>query len=98
MFVAFCDHVVGNSTPRCSKALPPSLKFGMTASRVCHSTRSNGWTPSSVKYRLSVSPLDLASRSRSFVATDGPFRSYPAEGRDRRPMELHREDSSSWRG
>ena len=25
MLVAFCDHVIGNSTSRCSKALPPSL-------------------------------------------------------------------------
>ncbi len=25
MFVAFCDQSFGNSTPRCSKALPPSL-------------------------------------------------------------------------
>src|SRR2546430_1355652 len=25
MFVAFCDHDTGNSTSRCSKALPPSL-------------------------------------------------------------------------
>src|SRR5438874_5085849 len=77
MFVAFCDQVLGNSTSRCSKAFPPSLKFGMTASRVSHSTSSNGWTPSFVKKRLSLRPL--LWRSRSFVATDGPL-SVPGEG------------------
>ncbi len=40
MFVAFCDQVDGNSTPRCSKALPPVFRLGITASRVSHSTSS----------------------------------------------------------
>src|SRR5436305_238820 len=47
MFVAFCDHAFGNSTSFCSKAtLPP---WPMSASRVSHSTLSNGWTPGLVK-------------------------------------------------
>ena len=49
MFVAFCDQVLGNSTSRCSKAFPPSLKLGMMASRRSHSISSNGWVPSWVK-------------------------------------------------
>ncbi|GBC87871.1 hypothetical protein HRbin12_01889 [bacterium HR12] len=49
MFVAFCDHDFGNSTSRCSKAFPPSFRFGMTASRRSHSISSKGWTPSRVK-------------------------------------------------
>jgi hypothetical protein len=56
MFVAFWDQLTGNSTSRCSNALPPSLKFGITASRVSHSTSSNGCRPSVVKYRLKVNP------------------------------------------
>src|SRR5437016_13544688 len=43
----------------------------MTASRVSHPTSSNGWVPSFVKNRLTLSPL--LRRSRSFVATDGPL-------------------------
>src|SRR5438034_8316040 len=69
MLVAFCDQYLGNSTPRCSKALPPSLKFGMTASRVSHSTSSNGCTPSRVKYRLNLSPVGFVPRSFCLVAT-----------------------------
>src|SRR5437867_8592834 len=68
MFVAFCDQDLGNSTPRCSKALPPSLKLGMTASRVSHSISSKGWTPSRVKYRLNESPSRMTLTSRSCVA------------------------------
>src|SRR3954453_15012654 len=56
MLVAFCDQLTGNSTSRCSKALPPSLKFGITASRISHSTSSNGCRPSDVKKRLKVNP------------------------------------------
>ncbi len=79
MFVAFCDHETGNSTSRCSKALPPSLKLGMTASRVSHSTSSNGWRPSVVKYRLKVSPWRMTSTSPSFVATSFPLLSRPVD-------------------
>ena len=43
MLVAFCDQVVGNSTPRCSKA--GFSGSPMTASRNSHSISSNGWTP-----------------------------------------------------
>ena len=47
MFVAVCDQNFGNSTPFCSKtglSLP-----GMKASRVSHSTSSNGSRPGIVK-------------------------------------------------
>ncbi len=47
MFVAVCDQVFGNSTPFWSNAgfsLP-----GMNASRVSHSTSSNGSRPGIVK-------------------------------------------------
>ncbi|GIU90992.1 MAG: hypothetical protein KatS3mg010_2091 [Acidimicrobiia bacterium] len=40
MLVALTDQVVGNSTPGWKKASPPSLKFGMRASRRSHSTVS----------------------------------------------------------
>jgi hypothetical protein len=46
MLVAFCDQLAGNSTPRCSKAGSSGLP--MTASRISHSTASNGWLPASV--------------------------------------------------
>src|SRR5262245_6482504 len=46
MFVAFWDQPFGNSTSRCSKAFPPSLKLGITASRISQSISSYGWTPS----------------------------------------------------
>ena len=42
MFVAFCDHVCGNSTPRCSKAT--RSPWAMRASRSSHSTVANGST------------------------------------------------------
>src|SRR6059058_1371509 len=41
----------------------------MMASRISHSTSSNGWTPSLVKYRRNVNPTGLAPSSCSFVAT-----------------------------
>src|SRR5918992_3018529 len=44
----------------------------MTASRVSHSTSSNGWRPSLVKYRLKLRPRPAVT-SRSLVATDYPF-------------------------
>src|SRR5918994_1906596 len=44
----------GNSTFRCSKALPPSLKFGISASRVSHSISSKGCVPSVEKCSLNV--------------------------------------------
>jgi hypothetical protein len=40
MFVALSDHDVGNSTSGWKKASPPSLKFGIRASRRSHSTVS----------------------------------------------------------
>ena len=54
MLVAFCDQVVGNSTPRCSKAGLSGSP--MMASRSSHSTSSKGWTPGVVKRRSTVSP------------------------------------------
>src|SRR6476646_5623985 len=46
----------------------------MTASRVSHSTSSNGWTPSLVKKRLNDSPFSFTETSRSFVAMTPPVR------------------------
>jgi hypothetical protein len=69
MFVAFCDQDRGNSTSRCSKALPPSLKLGMTASRVSHSTSSKGCLPSVVKKRWNRRPLWMTCTSPSLVVT-----------------------------
>ncbi len=40
MLVALSDHVVGNSTPSCSKATEPSLKFVIRASRRSHVSSS----------------------------------------------------------
>ena len=54
MFVAFCDHVVGNSTPRCSNA--GFSGSPMTASRNSHSISSNGWTPGVVWRRSTLIP------------------------------------------
>src|SRR4029078_12609341 len=51
MLVAFCDHVVGNSTSDWKKASPPSLKFGMRESRRSHSTVSYGSVPAVVNRR-----------------------------------------------
>src|ERR1044071_3071556 len=50
MFVALCDQLLGNSTFSCSNAM--RSPWPMRASRVSHSTLSNGWTPGVVKYRL----------------------------------------------
>ena len=50
MFVAVCDQNFGNSTPFCSKtglSLP-----GISASRISHSTSSNGSRPGIVNRRL----------------------------------------------
>src|SRR6266576_4946433 len=44
----------------------------MTASRISHSTSSNGWTLSFVKCRLKDSPLRFTETSRSFVAMTPP--------------------------
>src|SRR3954471_3552753 len=49
MFVAFCDHVAGNSTSSCSNTEP------IRASRRSHSTVSNGCTPGRVNRRRTVS-------------------------------------------
>ena len=59
MFVAFCDHVAGNSTSFCSKTEP------IFASRVSHSTDSNGCTPAWVNRRRTLS----ASPARGPVVT-----------------------------
>ena len=47
MFVAFCDHVEGNSTPSCRKEPTAAV-------RVSHSTVSNGCTPAWVNRRRTV--------------------------------------------
>jgi hypothetical protein len=53
MFVAFCDHARGNSTPGCSNAtLPP---WPIRASRSSQSTVSKGCTPGLVNFRRMVS-------------------------------------------
>src|SRR5438132_828043 len=44
----------------------------MTASRVSHSTSSNGWLPSRVKWRLKESPFRLMPTSLALVATTTP--------------------------
>src|SRR5918912_263363 len=58
MLVAFCDHVAGNSTPRCSNAGLSGSP--MTASRISHSTASNGLTPGSVKRLPTLTPAPAA--------------------------------------
>src|SRR6476646_1424679 len=55
MLVAFCDQLFGNSTSSCSNAM--RSPWPMRASRVSHSTVSNGCTPGVVKYRLMDSAL-----------------------------------------
>src|SRR3954466_4486948 len=50
MFVAFCDHVLGNSTPSCLK--PPT-----SAVRSSHSTVEKGSTPGLVKCRSICRPF-----------------------------------------
>ncbi len=47
MFVAFCDHVDGNSTSSCRNEPTAAV-------RVSHSTVSNGCTPAWVKRRRTV--------------------------------------------
>ena len=42
MLVAFCDHVVGNSTSVCSKATLPSFQFVILATRRCQASASYG--------------------------------------------------------
>src|SRR4051812_50199026 len=66
MFVAFCDHAAGNSTPSCLK--PPT-----SALRISHSTVENGSTPASVKCRSIFSPVtpDLAVSRVAFLAVLG---------------------------
>src|SRR3954465_11872715 len=58
MFVEFCDQVFGNSTPRCSNAGLSGSP--MTASRMSHSTASNGLTPGSVKRLPTLTPSPAA--------------------------------------
>src|SRR3954452_22080670 len=58
MFVEFCDQVFGNSTPRCSNA--GFSGSPMTASRMSHSTASNGLKPGSVKRLPTLTPSPAA--------------------------------------
>jgi hypothetical protein len=58
MFVAFCDHAAGNSTPRCSKA--GLAGSPMTASRISQATASKGWVPASLKRRATRTPAPVA--------------------------------------
>src|SRR4051812_19943658 len=58
MFVAFCDHVFGNSTPCCANA--GFSGSPMTASRISHSIASNGLTPGSVKRLPTLTPSPAA--------------------------------------
>ena len=63
MLVAFSDHVVGNSTPSCSKATDPSRKLVMRASRRSQVTSSEGCTPSVVKWRRMPMPVCSGARA-----------------------------------
>src|SRR5215218_3252828 len=58
MLVEFWDQLFGNSTPRCSNA--GFSGSPMTASRVSHSTASNGLTPGSVKRLPTLTPSPAA--------------------------------------
>src|SRR5919201_7008533 len=58
MFVAFCDQLFGNSTPRCSNA--GFSGSPMIASRISHSTASKGLTPGSVKRLPTLTPSPAA--------------------------------------
>src|ERR687898_895443 len=55
---AFCDQLFGNSTPRCSNAGLSGSPI--TASRISHSTASNGLTPDSVKRLPTLTPSPAA--------------------------------------
>src|SRR6266511_1276168 len=52
----------------------------MTASRISHSTWSNGCVPSSVKWRLNASLPGLTLTSFSCVATSPSYSKDPGEG------------------
>src|SRR4051794_29298307 len=58
MFVEFCDQLFGNSTPHCSNAGLSGSP--MTASRISHSTASNGLAPGSVKRLPTLTPAPAA--------------------------------------
>src|SRR5688572_3768929 len=58
MLVAFCDQLFGNSTPRCSNA--GFSGSPIRASRISHSTASNGLTPASVKRLPTFTPSPAA--------------------------------------
>ena len=58
MLVAFCDQLFGNSTPRCSNAGLSGSPI--RASRISHSTASNGLTPASVKRLPTLTPSPAA--------------------------------------
>src|SRR5262245_20282506 len=58
MLVEFCDHVFGNSTPRCSNAGLSGSPI--TASRISHSTASKGLSPGSVKRLPTLTPSPAA--------------------------------------
>ena len=71
MLVAFCDQVVGNSTPRCSNA--GFSGSPMTASRISHSTSSKGWTPAVVWRRSQRRPpCPESSHLQRFPASRSP--------------------------
>jgi hypothetical protein len=55
MLVAFWDQLLGNSTPRCSKAGLSGLPI--TASRTSHSISSKGCVPGEEKRRSIARPL-----------------------------------------
>src|SRR5215207_5290539 len=58
MLVAFCDQLFGNSTPCWTNAGLSGSP--MTASRISHSTASNGLTPDSVKRLPTLTPSPAA--------------------------------------
>src|SRR3712207_3398266 len=64
MFVAFCDHVFGNSTPFCSK--PPT-----DAVRVSHSTVEKGSMPGLVKRRSTRRPCPFVAVFSAVLPTSG---------------------------
>ena len=91
MLVAVCDQNFGNSTSFCSNAGP--FLPGIVASRISHSTSSNGARPGIVKYRrtprcaaasitsfvISVSCASTAAASFALAMCAPPDRSVPAK-------------------
>src|SRR3954447_363749 len=58
MLVAFCDQLLGNSTPSCLNA--GLAGSPIRASRISHSTQSKGCLPASVKRRGTLTPSPVA--------------------------------------